>query len=81
MDEVHIPNAELRSSSELLTELQKAGGKSCLGKSKTGIQETGAAHVSSQTSIKESCADISAFLPAKRGKLFLPILRMEELCQ
>ena len=37
-------NAELRSSSELLTELQKAeGGESCLGKSKTGIQETGAA--------------------------------------
>ena len=34
-DEVHIPNAELRSSAELLTELQNAeGGETCLGQSK-----------------------------------------------
>ena len=32
VDKVHIPNAELRSSAELLTELQKAeGGESCSG--------------------------------------------------
>ena len=66
VDEVHVPNAELRSSSELLTELQKAeGGESCLGKSKTGMQETGAAHVSSQTGIKESCADTLSISPSQ----------------
>ena len=48
MDEVHIPSAELRSSAELLSDLQIAEeGKSCQGQSKTSIQETGAAHVSS----------------------------------
>ena len=58
MDEVHIPNVELRSSAELLTELQKGGGgESCLGQSKTSIQETGAAHVSGQTGIEEPCTE------------------------
>ena len=66
VDEVHIPNAELRSSAELLFELQKAEGREpCLAQSKTGIQETGA-HVTSQTSIKETCADtLSVFLVTK----------------
>ena len=50
VDKVHISNAELRSGAELLTELRKAeGGESCLGQSNTGIQQTGAAHVSSHT--------------------------------
>ena len=57
VDEVHVPSAELRYSAELLPELLKVGGESCLAQSKTYIQETGAAHVSSQTSIKETCAD------------------------
>ena len=43
MDEIHIPNAELRSSVELLSELPKSEG---LTKSKTINQETGAIHVS-----------------------------------
>ena len=61
-----IPNAELRSSAELLTELQKAEGReSCLGHSKKSIQETGAAHVSSQTSIKETCADTLSVSPSQ----------------
>ena len=43
VDEVHFPNAELRSSAELLSELQKSGrGEPCLTESKTGNQETGA---------------------------------------
>ena len=91
VDEVHIPNAELRSSAELLTGLQKAeGGESCLGLSKTSIQETGAVHVTSPTSIKETCADSVSFSPSpvylytKRTipttekevqKIFLPIHR------
>ena len=86
VDEVHI----LRSSAELLTELQKAeGGESCLGQSKSSIQETGAARVSGHTSIQETCADQASFFSHKepflrpRGcrKLFLPMPRMEELCQ
>ena len=36
--EIHIPKAELRSSAELLSELQKSkGGESCLARSQTGI--------------------------------------------
>ena len=63
MDEVHFPSAELRSSAELLTELQKAGGgESCLGQSKSSIQEIGAAHVSSQTSIMETSAGTLSIL-------------------
>ena len=38
--------------------------QSCLVLSKTGIQETGAAHVTSQTSIKESCADTLSMSPS-----------------
>ena len=65
-DEVDIPSAELRSSTELLSELQKAEGREpCLAQSKTGIQETGAAHVSSQTSIKETCADTLSISPSQ----------------
>ena len=65
-DEVDIPNAELRSSTELLSELQKAEGREpCLAQSKTGIQETGAAHVSSQTCIKETCADTLSISPSQ----------------
>ena len=36
-----------------------------MGQSKTSIQETGAAHLSSRTRIKETCADPSAFLPSQ----------------
>ena len=40
VDELHVPNAELRSSTELLSELQMAEGREpCLAQSKTGIQE------------------------------------------
>ena len=57
---------KLRSSAELLTELQKAEGReSCLGHSKKSMQETGAAHVSSQTSIKETCADTLSVSPSQ----------------
>ena len=60
VDEVYIPSADL------LTGLQKAeGGESCLGQSKTSIQETGAAHVSSQNSIKETCADTLSISPSQ----------------
>ena len=66
VDEVHIPNAELRSSADLLIELQKAEGEeSCLGQSKTSIQETSAAHGSSHTRNKETCADTLNILPSE----------------
>ena len=66
MDELHVPNAELRSSTELLSQLQMAEGREpCLAQSKTGIQETGAAHVSSHTSIKETCADTLSVFPSQ----------------
>ena len=43
VDESHIPNTELRSSTELLSDLLKAqGSELCLEKSKTCIQEIGA---------------------------------------
>ena len=46
VDEIHIPKAELRASAALLSEFEKSGGgESCLAQLKTGIQETGAAHV------------------------------------
>ena len=67
VDAIHIPNAELRTRAELLSELQKSeGGEPCLTKSKTSNQETGAAHVTSPTSIKETCADTLRISPAKR---------------
>ena len=97
VDEIHIPTAKLRYSAELLSELQKAEGREpCLAQSKTSIQETGATHVSSQTSIKETCADTLSVYPSQAlffshkepflrsrgsGQLFLPIHRMEEFCQ
>ena len=66
VDEVHFPNAELGSSAELLNKLQKAkGGGSCLKRSNTGIQETGAAHVSSHTRNKETCADTLSIPPSQ----------------
>ena len=70
VDEVHIPNAELRSSAELLTALHKAeGGESCLGPS-------------AFSPAKRLVSNKEPFLrPRGSGKLFLPILRMEELCQ
>ena len=43
VDAIHIPNVELRTRAELLSELQKSeGGQPCLTKSKTSNQETGA---------------------------------------
>ena len=70
VDEVHILDAELRSSAELLTELQKSGGgMSCEVKSKTGNQETGATHVSSQTSNKGTCANFLS-IPSSQASLF-----------
>ena len=66
VDDVHIPNAELRSSAELLSEVQKSGGgESCLAQSKTSIQETGAVHVTSQTNNKETCADTLSITPSQ----------------
>ena len=66
VDEVHIPNAELRSSAELLTELRKAeGGESCWRQSNTSIQETGAAHVSSHTGNKETCVSARSIPPSQ----------------
>ena len=66
--ESHIPNSELRSSAELLSELQKSEGrKPCLTKPKTRNQETGAVHVTSPTSIKgDLCGTPSAFFSARR---------------
>ena len=66
VDEVYIPNAELRSSAELLSELQKAGGREpCLAQSKTSIQETCAANVSGHTSIMEPYADTLSISPSQ----------------
>ena len=95
VDGVDIPNAGLTSRAELLTELQKCeGGESCSGQSNTSIQETGATHVSRKTSDKETFATTHSSqlsVPFSRkepflrtsdgGRLFPPILRMEELCQ
>ena len=70
VDEVHILDAELRSSAELLTEPQKSGGgMSCEVKSKTGNQETGATHVSSQTGNMGTCAN-SLSIPSSQASLF-----------
>ena len=66
VNEVHFPNTQLRSSAELLSEQQKAEGEEpCLTKSKTSIHETGAAHVTSQTSIKEIYADTLSVSPSQ----------------
>ena len=66
VDEIRIPKAELRSSAELLSELQKSeGGEPCLAQSKTSIQETGAAHDKSPTGNKETCADTLSTTPSQ----------------
>ena len=66
VDEIHFPDTELRSSAQMLSELQKAEGREpCLSHSKTCIQETGAAHVTSQTSIKETCAGTLSISPSQ----------------
>ena len=66
VDEIHIPKAELRSSAALLSGFQKSEeGESCLAQSKTSIQETGAAHVKSPTSNKETCADTLSITPSQ----------------
>ena len=50
----------------VLSELQKSeGGATCLTKSKTSNQETGAVHVTSPTSIKETCADTLSIFPSQ----------------
>ena len=97
VDEVHIPNAALRSSQELLTELQKSDGKeSCEEQGNTSIQEIGAIHVSSFTSNRETCANTLSIPPTQpfpaykkstilrmkgNGRLFLPIPQTEEIWQ
>ena len=66
VDEIHIPIAELRSSAKLLSELQKSEeGKPLWTKSKTSKQETGAVHLTSPTSIKETCADTLSIFPSQ----------------
>ena len=66
VDEMHIPNAEIRSSAELLSELKKSEeGKPCLTKWKTSNHETGTVHVSSPSSIKETCADTLSISPSQ----------------
>ena len=66
VNEVHIPNAELRTSAELLTELRKSEGGECvLGQSNTSNQETGPAHVSSHIGNKETCADTLSTPPSQ----------------
>ena len=66
VDEVHIHNAALRSSQELLTELQKSGGKeSCEEQGNTSTQEIGAIHVSSFTSNRETCANTLSIPPTQ----------------
>ena len=64
VDEIHIPKAELRSSAELLFEFQNSGeGESCLAQSKT--KETGAAHRTSPTSNKVTCAETLSSTPSQ----------------
>ena len=66
VDEIHIPKAGLRSGAEWFSELQKSGGgESCVAQSNTRIQETGAIHVSSYTSNKETCANTLSILPTQ----------------
>ena len=65
VDEVHIPNAVLRSSAELLTELQRSGGESREEQADTSIQETGAIHDSSYTSNKETGANTFSIPPTQ----------------
>ena len=89
VDEVHIPNAGLRPSAELRTELQRSEGReSCEEQADTSIQEIGAIHVSKCTSNKETCANTLCIPPTQaslytkgNGRLFMPILQTEETWQ
>ena len=66
MDEVHIPDAGLRPSAELLTELQRSEGReSCEEQADTSIQETGSTHVSNSSSNKETCANTLSIPPTQ----------------
>ena len=56
-----MPNADLVQNYSLNFRKQKE--ENLAWQSKTGIQETGAAHVTSQTSIKETCADTLCVFP------------------
>ena len=61
---VPMPNSDTARDYSL--NIRKAdGGDSCLEQSKFGIQETGADHVSSQTSMKEPCADTLSITPSQ----------------
>ena len=68
-EEVHIPNAELRSSAELLTEHSESRRRIIL--SGTVEDQTGAAHVSSQTGIKETCEDTISISPSQASFLHI----------
>ena len=69
LDEVYIPNAGLRSSAELLEELQEAEGRgSCLKQWNSSIQEICSTHFS-RTSNKDTCADTLS-IPPSQASLF-----------
>ena len=57
VDDVHIPNAVLRSE----------GRESCEEQADTSIQETRAIHVSSYTSYKETCANTLGIPPTQES--------------
>ena len=70
VDEVHIPDAGLRPSSEQLTELQRSEGrKSCEEQADSSIQETGSTHVSNYKSNKDICADTLSISPSQASFL------------
>ena len=80
MDEVHFPIARLRSSAELLTELQKSeGGESRSGQSNTSMQEIGATHVSSLTGNKETCANTLSVPPSQASLFTQRTIRTNEV--
>ena len=65
VDELHIPNVEHGTSAELLSEQKAKESEPCLAQSKTGIQVTGAAYVTSQTSIQETGAATPSISPSQ----------------
>ena len=72
VDEIHVPNAELWSSAELLSELQKAEGREpCLAPSKTSIKETGADTLSVSPS-QASFSTKRTILSTKRKWTIIP---------
>ena len=88
VDGAHIPNAELRSSAECLTEFQKADRRRLA--SRRLVRPMFQVRLASRRLVRTP----SAILPAKRPfhaknhshdqeelELFLPMLRLEELCQ